>query len=34
MLFEPPLRDFVTPRETDGETYFTLKEGILVGRKR
>jgi ubiquinone/menaquinone biosynthesis C-methylase UbiE len=34
MLFEPPLRDFVTPRETDGETYFTLKEAILVGRKR
>lgn len=33
LLAEPPLRDFLKPRETDSGLVFTLQEGIIVGEK-
>jgi hypothetical protein len=33
MLHSQPLRDFLRPRDTGFGLVFTLKEGIVVGRK-
>jgi hypothetical protein len=33
MLHSEPLRDFLRPRDTGSGLVFTLKEGIVVGRK-
>lgn len=34
LIAEEPLRSFLRPREEDGDLTFTLKEGVLVGKKR
>jgi ubiquinone/menaquinone biosynthesis C-methylase UbiE len=34
MLRDQPLRDFLKPRHTGSEMAFTLKEGIIIGKKK
>jgi hypothetical protein len=33
MLRDQPLRDFLKPHDTGSEIVFTLKEGIIIGKK-